>query len=438
MSYLFFVSYARDNRRGSLDESELQKFIFDLENEVRQLAPPQTSKLAFFDTAAIESGDEWPQTLAEALATSRICISLYSPTYFNSKWCGKEFQVFLDRRRHYLAERLNAAAPQARVLLPVIWIPPRELPVSVGPFQNKNDKYPKSYREGGLRQLIRLTKFHDDYNEFLTILAQEIVDAAVATPLPDLQPHPSLSSVANAFEVQSAMPGQPAPVTGGISKACFVFVAGRSQELQPHRKSLDFYGPSDGWEWRPFHPSIQETVGAMAQTIAGELGMRFQQIPCDDKLADALREAKRNHVPTLIVTDAWTLFVSPYAKAMSEYDDLNLSNCAVLMPWNNDDSETAAAQQQLRQLLFAVCPQKASSPPPAHLWDSITSMSDLRGRAKAALEELRLRLMQMLLTQTGATAIRKVENQLLSASAAQNGIPIEGQPTLQNVVGSKL
>ena len=436
MSYLFFTSYARDNSRNAIDESELQKFISDLQNEIRQLAPPATAEIAFFDTHTIESGDDWPQSLAHALSTSRVCVALYSPTYFNSKWCGKEFQVFCDRRDAWLAQPANAAS-QARILLPVIWIPPRQLPASVRHLQSKNDKYPKPYREDGLRQLIRLNKFRDDYNEFLTILAEEIVDAALATPLPDLQPYPSLSSVPSAFEERAPAWGQPVPVTGGISNACFVFVAGRNNELQNLRTALDFYGTTDGWDWKPFHPFVQETVGAMAQTVAGELGMRFQQLTCDDKLSDALREAKRNHVPTLIMTDAWTLFVPKYANAMKEYDDLNLANCAVLMPWNNEDSETVASHVRLRELLFSVCPQKASSPPPAHLWDSITTMNELRARTKTTLEELRLRLMQLLLTQTGVTSIRKVENPILSASAAQEGVPIEGQPQLQNVPGSK-
>jgi FxsC-like protein len=436
VSFLFFTSYARDNRASAVDEQYLQTFVSDLQNEIRQLGPPHTDEIAFFDTESIEGGDSWPRALSEALRTSRSCVCLYSPSYFNSKWCGKEFRVFRDRRDAWMAKAGNEGK-RAHVLFPVIWIPPREVPVSVKDVQYMHDDYPAPYREGGLRQLMRLTRYKDAYNEFVAVLAQKIVNAALAHSLEDLAELSALSEVSSAFESAQAIPGETVAVTGGISKACFVFIAAQRDEISAVRQSSDSYGQNDGWDWRPFLPDAKESVGAMAQQVAGQLGVRFQEIPCDQELPNRLREAKKHHVPAILLTDVWSLCLPRYAGVMTEYDDLNLSNCAVLMPWNEKDNETVAGRDKLRRRLIATCPQKSSAPPPSHVWDGIRSMEDLRSRTAAMLDELRMRLLHLMLSAAGDGDVRKVENAALATTAAVDGIPLNRQPQLQTTPGGQ-
>ena len=38
----------------------------------------------------IRKGDAWPHELAYALSKSRVLVALWTPTYFNSKWCKSE------------------------------------------------------------------------------------------------------------------------------------------------------------------------------------------------------------------------------------------------------------------------------------------------------------------------------------------------------------
>jgi FxsC-like protein len=203
------------------------------------------------------------------------------------------------------------------------------------------------------------------------------------------------------------------------------------------RRSSDSYGQSDGWDWRPFFPDAHEPVGAIAQQVAGQLGVRFQEIPCDQELLKRLREAKKNRVPAILMTDAWSLFLARYGEIMREYDDLNLLNCAVLMPWNEKDTETAAGRRKLEERLKEVCPQKASTPPPGHVWDGIRSIEDLRTRTATTLDELRMRLLQLMLNEAGEGDVRKVENSGVSTAAAAEGIPLERQPQLQNTPGGR-
>ena len=51
----------------------------------------------FVDRAGIHSGDNWPERLHRALATSRCMVAVWHPLYFSSEWCRKEFGAMLLR-----------------------------------------------------------------------------------------------------------------------------------------------------------------------------------------------------------------------------------------------------------------------------------------------------------------------------------------------------
>ena len=53
----------------------------------------------FFNRDSIEVGDIWPDSLRSALKTSRCMVSLWSPSYFQSRWCLTEWQSFPERER---------------------------------------------------------------------------------------------------------------------------------------------------------------------------------------------------------------------------------------------------------------------------------------------------------------------------------------------------
>ena len=50
----------------------------------------------FVDTT-IETGDDWPLKLAEALSQSRVLVPLLSRQYFNSNWCTTELSLMMAR-----------------------------------------------------------------------------------------------------------------------------------------------------------------------------------------------------------------------------------------------------------------------------------------------------------------------------------------------------
>src|SRR5215831_1299177 len=111
---VFFVSYARNDTDYEPFRKDMKRLIDDLTARVAvKMAVPRAG-ICFFDESSIETGTIWKSELADALSSTRVGVTLYSPSYFTSKWCGKEFQVFLDRAAANLT-----ASPQPVGIVPV-------------------------------------------------------------------------------------------------------------------------------------------------------------------------------------------------------------------------------------------------------------------------------------------------------------------------------
>src|SRR5262249_31558157 len=91
----FFLSYARKdaNLFGHPDQpdSHFETFFQRLSQRVQHL----TGGSGFVDRTNIQAGQDWPDALAAALQTAETIVCMYSASYFQSEYCGKEMQVFL-------------------------------------------------------------------------------------------------------------------------------------------------------------------------------------------------------------------------------------------------------------------------------------------------------------------------------------------------------
>lgn len=98
MSYQYqydvFLSYRRVNAWPEFVEATFLPMLTHwLQEELDE--PPQI----FYDRGRLEAGGDWPQELAEAVATSKIMICLWSKQYFTSGWCQAELGHMLARRK---------------------------------------------------------------------------------------------------------------------------------------------------------------------------------------------------------------------------------------------------------------------------------------------------------------------------------------------------
>jgi hypothetical protein len=96
--YDAFFSYKRDPESDDWHEKVKDKLTYWLR---QQLSRSQVR--IFFDREDIRTGNRWRTKLGEALKSSRCIICLWSPLYFQSKWCLSEWKTFDERSK--LAKR---------------------------------------------------------------------------------------------------------------------------------------------------------------------------------------------------------------------------------------------------------------------------------------------------------------------------------------------
>jgi FxsC-like protein len=424
MSCWFFTSYARADR-----DRYLEQFVADLKDEVRRKHPHNMAAdaIGFFDTSNIQAGDEWQDSLSDALRTSQVYVALCSPGYLNSEYCGKEFHVMCERRSAYLRSR--AGAKQARNVFPVLWEAIRgPVPEAVARLQFTDDDFPQTYSEEGLRYLMKLNRYRDDYAQFVDRLATKIVEAGIGAPLPTLSDLPPLASVPCAFRMRHTTEAA-GRAARGLNNATFVFVAGSQEQLASCRSALHGYAESGGWYWRPFYPESAESAGRLAQAAATSLDLRFCELEVTDDLVSRLERARENNEPVVLVADPWSISLDTVSEVMQQYDRATLINCGVLIAWNEADPETMANETSLRDAVRKCFPQKIVLHPPAHEWDGIRSATTLKQKMEEALTALRLLLIEMREPQ------RKVESPELLAQAREHGIAATSRPVIQGTIG---
>lgn len=414
MSYMFFLSYAREDNKS---DGLVRKFYEDLCKDIAGKIAASPNDVGFFDGAEIEPGALWDQKLASALQQSGVFIAVYSPYYFQKKFCGKEWAVFSSRVEAY-AKGLPEAAEFPRLMFPVLWqkedyVLPR-IPAALGKIQYKFDAYVKAYAEQGLRTMLRNKKFKRQYDDFIPVLADLVIEASQKHQPPALPNLPPLDQVLETFPAQAAAPapihGQGQPQVAGANPRYvkFIFLAGRRQELQPFRASLDPYGESGG-EWRPWLPDPRDEVDLLVQdVIQRERLISDGAITLDSDLGERLEEAENGNKIVIIVVDLWTLRLENYRKLMHDVvDPKQLVNCVIVVPWNPQDAEAVNQRQTLEALLQATFVKRTANDSP-DLLTQIDSAKKMKDRLAAMLQVTRSKIIkraEVLRKATGAEAV---------------------------------
>jgi FxsC-like protein len=345
MGHDFFFSYTRADNDGSL-----QKFFKELNAAVRSKAGyPAGFRAGYFDQERLRRGEEWNEALVDALQECSSLVCLYSPAYFKSEFCGREWGFFDARRRLYREQQRAAGRPAAAsppVIKPVLWVPLTEaLPAGIDMKQfTEGDPHAVVNREGLLYVRQRYDDYKRQYRDFVDDLAKEIVAAReLRTSLPQLPGALDLASVPNAFQEPPARAAAPAPVPRqqGPNAVLFVFIAGKPEEFQPGTRLTASYHERGGRDWKPYFPHQSKPIGALAQTIAaGELDLYSQELPVNDALPAAVRAAEEQANIVVLVVDGWTTKLPSYQRILQEFDKHGFFNCSVLVPWNDADAET--------------------------------------------------------------------------------------------------
>lgn len=397
MPYDFFFSYRRADFGAPMRE-----FFTDLGEEVRKLrGQDKNENPAFFDQESIETGDNWDAALLAALRQSRVLVPLYSPAYFKSEYCGKEWQLFQLRRE---AHALRHGGVEPPVIRPVVWIPihkdkkltlPDYVSAAVKRVQYTWNEEDSDINQQGLEQMVRLKAGHAQlYWDFVRDFAEGIKDAIEQVDLPPLPMVPVLADIPSAFGAVRPVPepAVPAPAQPGFRRQVrFIFAALDPVHLGGGRDPAP-YQDIGGSDWKPFFPDLRRRIGALAAHIVSDADLDFApdliELPKD--LAGAVRDALKQGKPVVVFLDRWSLYASAdYQDIFNEFDKQNFNNCAVLLPWNPGDPELVANKDNIDQVVRDVLPFRSQyAPSSPYYCKDVNSLDDLSQTLRTVLNQI--------------------------------------------------
>jgi len=91
-----FFSYKRSPLTDSWHERVFERLQYWIGQELGIDKPPM-----FFDSRSIENGQEFDEYIRDALLSSAVIVSIFSPLYFTSRWCVSELESFLAREEKF-------------------------------------------------------------------------------------------------------------------------------------------------------------------------------------------------------------------------------------------------------------------------------------------------------------------------------------------------
>jgi FxsC-like protein len=348
----FFLSYARSpwaGQGGSQRPDVWQvKFFEDLCDRIGRLSDlsEEAAKYAgFMDTEQWVGPNKWPTRLAQALATCRVFVPLFSRRYFESEDCGKEWFAFTRRALNSAARGRGAA----EAIIPALWDPvdARYLPEVARSIHFNHPDLGESYAANGFYGLIKLSKYRDVYTSAVDGLARLVVRAAGESPVAP-EPVTDYASLVSTFgsEVRSMPGGQPLRIT---------IVAPRQGELPSERNTL-YYG-HDACGWNPYAPDAVRGLADHAADLARGLGYRPDIGDLDQHGHELLRSGPPSS-PEVLIVDAWATTIDKYASLLKRLDAMNKPWVQVVVPWKRGDADDEAAKRKLRLALVSALGHK--------------------------------------------------------------------------------
>lgn len=357
----FFLSYARED-----DPEFVRRFFHDLSSQVRNLAGlGKEDAVGFLDEQSLQIGQRWSDELSGALNSCRCFVAMTSPRYFRRDYCGREWAVFSQRLAAY-ERRWNRRAPS---LLPIRWIPTDPMhPLAAQIHSANSGLSAESYLEYGLRQMLDLKRFRDDYRTFVFDLARLIVSLADSHDIPRMRQQVQLEDMPNVFVLEPPVNGmlpdfafryqqvRTTPRRLSIRTLVhFIVVAGDYDEMSPIRSKLEYYGGTRA-DWSPYRPDYDGSLAALAVRVA-EDRMFESEIADISELATRMAQAQHGNELVVLLVDAWSPTLLEHRAALRDYDtnDDGLTG-AVMIPFNGSDTETLADTTVLQAELAKVLP----------------------------------------------------------------------------------
>lgn len=392
---MFFFSYAHVD-----DGTFLRKFYQDLSDEVRGLVGLPKQQVGFIDRDKIRHGATWDTTLEDGLKTCRVFVPLYSASYFQSDYCGKEFATFRKRLHDYLTGQGNPV--EDSLIMPVLWNPEDQvldlIPTTINKIQYTDDNlqtgYPPEYKSEGVWQLTRLgiretAKYYNEYWGFIRSFARNVKAAATRLQLTPANAVTPLNAVNSIFSTATAT-ATPAATAEGPRYIQFIFVAGKRPELQAAlRQNLQFYGQNGGSDWLPYLNDYQGNAAALAAEVIAELppGTQYEEVTNFNDIQAQVRQAEEQDRIVVVMVDTWTLRLQSYQQLIAPLNSLASINCITLIAWNDSDREASLNKGVLEAAVRGVFTTKVLQNSPDFISSSVKSYETFKQELVKALTQ---------------------------------------------------
>ncbi|MFJ5922954.1 TIR-like protein FxsC [Kitasatospora sp. NPDC092948] len=333
----FFLSYAhtpRVNSRGAADPNLwVAKLYQDLCEAILQITDvPAGHPIGFMDRS-MHQGQKWAERLSRELASCRVFVPLYSPRYFKSEACGREWHLFTRRsvyQRRPTAERMTG-------IVPALWVPMDHYPLPrvAGELQFSHESFGDDYAAEGLYALMKINTFSSQYQTAVWRLAQRIVDVAEQTVIPAGQVFD--------FESQPSAFDQP-----DVADKVRISVFSYNQPELPPQRSGAWYGDLRT-DWQPFRPDSTRPLAQDAADVARNMGFQPTVREFEEE-AEHLLTGERPSAPCVLLVDRWAFLDGRRVEAVRRLDRRNLGSVAIIEPWNREDQQSRDHERMLNEL----------------------------------------------------------------------------------------
>jgi FxsC-like protein len=348
----FFLSYAHTPKLNLTGRHDPDRWIIrlfeDLCADILERIPDQTGPVGFIDQE-IPLGAPWPQQLANALANCRVFVPLYSPRYFRSMQCGREWSAFSRR----VAEHEARTKSRADAIVPALWtkVESATLPSVARHIQFDHQALGTEYSVDGFYRIMKLSRYRKAYREAVFELASRIVEVADRTKVSTTNPM-DYDKVSSAFRHVDfdQRTDRPFKIT---------MVVSNSANLSEHRKST-YYGAAE-LDWNPYYPESKSPLADYACRLVDGVGYQTTKGTFDDHV-ESLTDTPPT-APAMLVVDSWATLSAERRERLRLVDSVDQPWISVLVPWNRNDLETVTADKELRQNLHRALGQKLGGMP---------------------------------------------------------------------------
>lgn len=350
----FFFSYAHTpslpDDKGDPD-AWILKLYNDLRREVLHITSVSPDNLGFIDRN-MGAGRKWSPEIAKALATCRVFVALYSPRYFASEYCGKEWAVFARR----LADHQVKRGESVPAIVPVLWTEgaDQNMPQVAQALQIDRLNSHAYWSTGGFYYIIKRRKYRDAYRGAVSRLAKIIKQVAEGTP-PDTADPVECSALPSIFgPVGESGVKVHRPIHITVATLC-------NAKALPDGRSSDYYGPT--WrDWNPYRPDSMGPIAEYAAALAECAGYQPQVGSIEEHFPEYL-SAGEPVAPGMLLVDPWASLDEPTSQLMRKVDAADRPWVRPVVPWSEADPETSMAHQRLREGLTAVLGRSLSGMP---------------------------------------------------------------------------